>query len=67
VELALPAPLFIFYFYLSTKRPRWSNYFSKARFFSSLGGSLYKGNRMLPIEEGSLLLPLKSFVSWLRA
>jgi len=25
-------------------------------FFSSLGGSLYKGNRMLPIEEGLLLL-----------
>jgi len=36
-------------------------------FFSSLGGRLYKGNRMLPIEEGLLLLPLKSFVSWLRA
>ena len=42
-------------------------YFRKARFFSSLGGRLYKGNRMLPIEEGLLLLPLKSFVSWLRA
>jgi hypothetical protein len=62
----LSPPDLFFIFISPPKVPAGFYYFSKARFFSSLGGSLYKGNRMLPIEEGLLLLPLKSFVSWLR-